>query len=192
MFLQDCWLERLASDFRVNWKLLQKAGRQEIILNSHWSDLFIASEQLYIEQTGKKSNVLYRPSYKTKLPFSLLFLKLPQGTEEYFIHPEKLKNISFIPQSSIYPKDTGFTLGAIPVTVYKFTLRLWAFLLKSKTEYGHLLWWLLYYLFLSEDQSLELISVYLSRHREKYCQKRIKKRLIFILCVRMLSLHLCL
>ena len=101
--------------------------------------------------------------------------------EEYFIHIPKLH------LSKRYRVHFGCNSSH-----YKFTLRLWAFLLKSKTEYGHLLCWLLYYHFLSEDQSLELISVDLFRHRGKYCQKRIKKRLIFILCAWMFSLHLCL
>lgn len=78
-----------------------------------------------------------------------------------------LGTISFIKKSSIYPKDTGFRLGAVLVTVYKFMLHLWGFLLKSKTECGHpLCCWLLYYHLLSEDRSSELISVDLSRHRE--------------------------
>lgn len=78
-----------------------------------------------------------------------------------------LGTISFIKKSSIYPKDTGFRLGAVLVTVYKFMLHLWGFLLKSKTECGHpLCCWLLYYHLLSEDRSSELISVDLPRHRE--------------------------
>lgn len=163
--LQECWIGKTAvSDFRLNWKFLQKVGRQQISLNSHWRDTFIAPEQQYIEQTWKKGMFYIGQAIKLNNPSRCsVFLNFNRG----------LRTLSFIKKSSIYPKDTGFRLSAILVTVYKFMLHLWGFLLKSKTNCGHLLCcWLLYYHFLSEDRSLELISVDLYRHRENIAKVR--------------------
>lgn len=158
----------IVSDFRLNQKFLQKAGRQKICLNSHWRDIFIVLEELYTKQMEGGMFTIGQAIKLNNSSCCSVFLNFNRG----------LRNILFIRKA---PYIQGFILGAILVTVYKFMLHLWGFLLKSKTECGHLLCcWLFYYHFLSEDRSSELISVDLSRHRGKCCQGRIKKKKRFL------------